>query len=202
MHGWLPLTVSLSDKWSKQMNFFKCIVPLAGALLALAITPAKAAIVETFDWALTGPSAALGGVPDPASGTLVATEGKNGAWTVTSVSGTVTEIGRTFSITGPTSFYLSNNIIYPAGTTTLSLGGFAFQASNGEKFDIFSFYGQGSTPSGNAYGESTSADGFGVGTFTLTAAVPEPSTWIMMIFGFAALGLMGYRRRSQLNFAG
>ena len=184
------------------MNFFRCIFPLAGALLALAITPAKAAIVETFDWALTGPSAVLGGVPDPASGTLVATEGKNGAWTVTSVSGTVTETGGTFSITGLTSFYLSNNIIYPAGTTTISTGGFAFQASNGEKFDIFSFYGQGSIPSGNAYGEMASADGFGVGTFTLTAAVPEPSTWVMMIFGFTGLGFMAYRRRSQLSFAG
>jgi hypothetical protein len=29
---------------------------------------------------------------------------------------------------------------------------------------------------------------------TLTAGVPEPSTWAMMILGFAGIGFMGYRR--------
>jgi hypothetical protein len=32
---------------------------------------------------------------------------------------------------------------------------------------------------------------------TLASAVPEPSTWAMMILGFAGLGLMGYRRKSK-----
>jgi hypothetical protein len=31
-----------------------------------------------------------------------------------------------------------------------------------------------------------------------TAAVPEPSTWAMMILGFAGVGFMAYRRRNQL----
>jgi hypothetical protein len=30
---------------------------------------------------------------------------------------------------------------------------------------------------------------------TLTAAVPEPSTWAMLIVGFASIGAIGYRRR-------
>jgi hypothetical protein len=30
-----------------------------------------------------------------------------------------------------------------------------------------------------------------------TAAVPEPSTWAMMILGFAGLGFMAYRRKSK-----
>ena len=48
-------------------------------------------------------------------------------------------------------------------------------------------------PTGNAYGELTSAPGgFGVGTFTLTA-VPEASTWALMLIGFAGLGIAGYR---------
>ena len=33
------------------------------------------------------------------------------------------------------------------------------------------------------------------GTITMSAAVPEPSTWAMMILGFAGLGFMAYRRR-------
>jgi PEP-CTERM motif len=36
-----------------------------------------------------------------------------------------------------------------------------------------------------------------VGANTITAAVPEPSTWAMMILGFAGIGFMAYRRRNQ-----
>jgi hypothetical protein len=38
------------------------------------------------------------------------------------------------------------------------------------------------------------------GTLTIAAAVPEPSTWAMMILGFCGLGFMAYRRRSQTAF--
>jgi hypothetical protein len=34
-----------------------------------------------------------------------------------------------------------------------------------------------------------------IGTFT--TAVPEPSTWAMLLLGFAGIGFMGYRRRSK-----
>ena len=33
------------------------------------------------------------------------------------------------------------------------------------------------------------------------SAVPEPSTWAMMIFGFFAIGFMAYRKRAALSFA-
>ena len=33
-----------------------------------------------------------------------------------------------------------------------------------------------------------------------SAAVPEPSTWVMLGIGFAALGFAGYRRRDRLAF--
>jgi hypothetical protein len=32
------------------------------------------------------------------------------------------------------------------------------------------------------------------GGWTVTASVPEPSTWAMMVLGFAGLGFAGYRR--------
>jgi hypothetical protein len=35
------------------------------------------------------------------------------------------------------------------------------------------------------------------GTLSMTAAVPEPATWAMMILGFAGIGFMAYRRRSS-----
>jgi hypothetical protein len=34
-------------------------------------------------------------------------------------------------------------------------------------------------------------------TGTFTAAVPEPSTWAMMLLGFAGLGFMAYRKKSK-----
>ena len=34
--------------------------------------------------------------------------------------------------------------------------------------------------------------------FTLEIGVPEPSTWAMMLLGFAGLGFAGYRRRTRL----
>jgi outer membrane lipase/esterase len=40
--------------------------------------------------------------------------------------------------------------------------------------------------------EATLPDGFSV------AAVPELSTWAMLLIGFAGLGFMAYRRKSKL----
>ena len=34
-------------------------------------------------------------------------------------------------------------------------------------------------------------------TFTAVSAVPEPSTWVMMILGFCGLGFMAYHRKSK-----
>jgi hypothetical protein len=32
----------------------------------------------------------------------------------------------------------------------------------------------------------------------LVKAVPEPSTWAMMLFGFAGIGFMAYRRKNKM----
>jgi hypothetical protein len=37
-----------------------------------------------------------------------------------------------------------------------------------------------------------------VDNIVVTTAVPEPSTWAMMILGFAGIGFMAYRRKSKL----
>jgi hypothetical protein len=58
----------------------------------------------------------------------------------------------------------------------------AFYADNG--FQINAFAGE----------TLTAANGSIV---TISAAVPEPSTWAMMILGFAGVGLMAYRRKSK-----
>jgi hypothetical protein len=38
---------------------------------------------------------------------------------------------------------------------------------------------------------------FSAGVFNIAGAVPEPSTWAMMILGFAGVGFMTYRRKSK-----
>jgi hypothetical protein len=38
------------------------------------------------------------------------------------------------------------------------------------------------------------------GVFTAVSAVPEPSTWAMMILGFCGVGFMAYRRKSKPAF--
>ena len=40
--------------------------------------------------------------------------------------------------------------------------------------------------------------GFAGVTYTEVTAVPEPSTWAMVILGFAGVGFMAYRRKSKL----
>ena len=40
-------------------------------------------------------------------------------------------------------------------------------------------------------------DGPFTGTMTAVSAVPEPSTWAMMILGFCGLGFLAYRRKNQ-----
>ena len=42
------------------------------------------------------------------------------------------------------------------------------------------------------------AGGAEIAVYGAVAPVPEPSTWAMMILGFAGVGFMGYRR-SRIN---
>jgi hypothetical protein len=56
----------------------------------------------------------------------------------------------------------------------------------------------GTTFTFNSFGTSKPATYTAV--FGFAAAVPEPSTWAMMILGFAGVGFMAYRKKSALRF--
>ena len=159
-----------------------------GCALSIVTATNASATVETFNWKLTGGLPSLGFAPLQGGGTLTAASNGDGSWTVDAVTG---EVGG-LTISGVTHFFLSDNLVDPAGLTQISTDGFAFVTDTGVDVDIFSFFAQGSVPSGNAYGEETSI-GFGVGTFSMSA-VPEPSTWAMMTIGFAGMGLFASRR--------
>ena len=172
------------------MKFAKSFAALmiAGLLpLAAASSPA---IAEVFDWSLTGPAPSLGGVPFPGSGTITASPtGSTGVFAIDTITGMVNGS----DITGTSTFEGADNMLFTNGFAFVSTTGISFETAAGQSVNIFSFFGQETPPTGNAYGELTSnPSAFGVGTFTLTA-VPEASTWAMMVVGFAGLGLAGYR---------
>jgi hypothetical protein len=169
------------------MKNSKAVAMAIVGLFAVAGMESAHAKVSTFDWTLTGPSPSLGGVPFPGSGTITATEATGGAWDLDTITG---EVGGS-AITGKTTFFGSDNLVFPAGTTFVDTSCIAFTTAAGQSVNIFSFFPIGTPPSGNAYGQFAT-NGFGVGTFTLTA-VPEPSTWAMMVLGFAVLAFAGYR---------
>jgi hypothetical protein len=163
------------------------VLMIAGLLpLAAAVAPASA---KVFDWSITGPAPDLGGVPFPGSGTITATlTSSPGVWDIDTITGTVDGS----AITGTSTFRGADNELFTNGFAFVSTVGIAFETAAGQSVNIFSFFGQETPPTGNAYGEFASPGGFGVGTFTLTA-VPEASTWAMMVIGFAGLGMAGYR---------
>jgi PEP-CTERM motif len=105
--------------------------------------------------------------------------------------------------------------LVPAGQTYIAQGGFGFGKDN-NIFPVTSGgigfgtnapgFGNGSGRGGFAlefFGNEGVIVGPGItgfsdlGATTFTAAVPEPSTWAMMILGFCGLGFMTYRRKNQ-----
>lgn len=98
------------------------------------------------------------------------------------------------------SFYLAERAGYAQNPVTVSFGGnvigtYAPTSTNFQLFTAdFATTGSGllsfSTPvnSGDA---DTGLD------LVKISAVPEPSTWLMMILGFAGVGFMAYRRKSK-----
>ena len=102
-----------------------------------------------------------------------------------------------------------DNLFYAAADApitclTVPAGGFLdgygvlFTLEDGTVVDMYGFGGSGNSiygavvwQAGASSPDYTSAYDFGTG---LTLTVPEPSTWAMMVLGFAGLGFAGYHR--------
>jgi hypothetical protein len=191
-------------------------------LARLILMCAVASIVETlpatansltFDWIITGPSAAKGGLHFTGSGTLTVGTGTNADF-VTALTGTLSDGQSIATITGlaPAGTINGNdNLLFPIGASfagapvsnqpyvsvsNLDSHGIAFTTTLGT-FDIFGFSAPNQTPapdpSHNNYGEF-SPTGFGVGAFAVpTPVVGAGLPGLIMAFG----GMLAWRRRKQ-----
>jgi hypothetical protein len=163
---------------------------LLGAAMALPSAPAAAVV---FDYTGSG-SYAIAGPPDP--------KAFSGSFTFDAGTGQVTIADFTTATLGEYSTIVSDQV--SGGVHFLDL-------TNADASNIFHLVFDNQTSL--VAGALTSTDpglssirftgspdsvrnlgSFFEGSFTVAAAVPEPSTWAMMLLGFAGVGFMAYRR--------
>lgn len=87
-------------------------------------------------------------------------------------------------------------------TVNFDAGGMGFPVTNGDQ--SFSQYVEFSGTGGHLISSATFTNNpvinaFETANFAVTAAVPEPATWAMMLIGFGAMGLTVRRRRRTIN---
>ena len=191
----------------KQFGSYILTVLLLGTAVATGIDPASASI--TYDVALqnAGPLTLTG---------IITTDGSTGILAQSDI------VDWNLLVTGdPVALTPANAPVFLVGsdlTATLTALSFNFgdNTGNGGVLEIASGpcvpcaiaewesrWSSAGDPTGQFFlSESTS---FGTGAFgqtfinddviIATSSVPEPSTWAMMIFGFAGIGFMAYRRK-------
>jgi hypothetical protein len=171
---------------------------LALALAVCIVANVATARAAVFDFTFTD------GVSTSGSGEFT-TSDVGSPFLITGVSGTFSYMGAgPQTITGIESVggYAGNDnlLSFPGTPAFLTYGGLSFTTAS-DVYNIgfsapFYYMEQQST---NSVGSINPGDTFVQLTdFTVTAvaAVPEPSTWAMMILGFCTLGFIGYRRRA------
>ena len=125
-----------------------------------------------------------------ATGTLTTENASNpqGGFLITNISGVyggdeITQLLAVGAYAGNT------NLLYADSDPLLDSGGFSFLAGGSER-NIFHFFGD------------YVALGDGQGSFSLrpmNGAVPEPSTWMMFLVGFFAVGVAMRRKKLEQN---
>jgi hypothetical protein len=171
------------------MSGFSTRVALAVAAIFLGIGasgPANATLV--FDFTMSS----IGAPGDSASGSFFANLTAPGTYQVTNVTGQFD----TQSITGPSSYAGADNQLFFPAQPFVDFAGISFHTASLGDVNLFSDNGYFEVkftvdPGGNA-GNGTPIE------FAVTA-VPEASTWAMMILGFLAVGFAAYRQKSRVS---
>jgi PEP-CTERM motif len=176
------------------------------------LASASASYASVFDFNFNGTNVS-------GSGTFTGTLQSPGVYAITLASGSITDTDTasgaqaTFTINGATTspdFGSADNLLYfPAASNSnqgftnassyLDTGGITVTTIGGVLFNLYDYQ--------NGYGLANSTDdpSGGLGSAPVNeaitsfrvSAVPEPSTWAMMILGFCGLGFMAYRRKQS-----
>jgi len=170
------------------MSAMKNSVKLAAAVLAMALATGSAS-AKVWDFSYTG-----GGYT--ASGEFI-TGAAGSPYTITGIAGTADG----YTITGLSGYAGSDQLLYfpPSGGYYADFGGISFQNANGVDYNITNY------PTGvSNYINVSTLDPAGGGCCVVAinmsvSAVPEVSTWVMMLAGFAALGFVGFRRQNPVQ---
>jgi hypothetical protein len=126
------------------------------------------------------------------SGTFTTTD-SGSPYTILGITGVSDYLGTSETILGLSNYASANNLLF-IPPPSVDYSGIAFSTATnqfgigwtGSNYGIVDFN---SNPSGGCCG--TPID------FTVTAAVPEPATWAMMILGFCGVGFIAYRQRRR-----
>lgn len=174
-------------------------IAVAAALIGFAAAPVKADIIVTFSGATYNGTVDFSDTPD------------NGNFDLTGInSGNVNGVQINSLVTGSTNpptppntgttldgLYNFNDVAFNSGTGLFfDNNGPVFTTIDGNEFNIYStgsgsnlqYFVSSASPGGALYNP-------GDPSIVTIAAVPEPATWAMMIFGFFGIGFLGYRRK-------
>ena len=178
------------------MNIFKAFgsTVFAGAILALATvaTPtAASADVYTFSYAGELSSHTFG------FGTFT-TAGSTSPSLIIAISGFETFNGVSDTITGLSSYASADDLLFFPDSPYTSFGGISFHTASHGDFNLFQDV-SGTFILSSVQNPGGAPDGLNPINLQIAAvaAVPEPSTWAMMILGFLGVGFVTYRRKSS-----
>lgn len=180
--------------------FWRQKIAFAALAIAAFTTFSSAANALVFDFTFTQIGGS--GTPGAVSGSGEFITGPTGSpYTITGISGTVFDsdvFAGAATITGLSPYAAATNVLYFPGPPFVDFGGISFSTSAGIDFNL---YNDGSGPNAHWVLSSTnSPNGYPDGQYAVSlqvTAVPEASTWAMMILGFMGVGFIAYRRKSS-----
>lgn len=166
---------------------------------ALAVTMSSLAKADVFAFDFTGPNVS-------GTGQIMGDQVSPGVFALTSISGFVTDSDTlsasqgSFTISGLSAFAGADNQV-TAKTPFIDFQGISAATIGGPDFNFF-LNNDGTYSFINSGDNSTGVPGDAPATEMITSlnitavsgAVPEASTWVMMLLGFAGFGLLGHRK--------
>jgi PEP-CTERM motif len=173
----------------RSLHGFGLVATVAVALVS-SVWSAQADTV--YDWTLTGTAFGSGTITLGAAAAGQA--GANGGFVADAMTGEISASGyfSASDISGLTTYYGDDNIVYPNNTTVVDDFGLSVLLDNGISVSIDPggpYNVQISSPNQTLQGETFD--------LTLVSNTPLPATWIMMLAGLALLGFVSFRRRTK-----